>query len=117
MDIFHSRIGSIHLLQLRGRLDSGSVEALSVQLGPLTEAVGHRLILDLTELQSVTTTGLRLMLGLARKSREQQGAFVLCGVQGFVREVFELSGFLDLLPIEEGRKEAIARMNAPASRG
>jgi stage II sporulation protein AA (anti-sigma F factor antagonist) len=117
MDIFHSRIGSIHLLQLRGRLDSGSVDALGAQLSPLTEAVGHQVILELTELQSVTTTGLRLMLVLARKSREQQGAFVLCGVQGFVREVFELAGLMDLLPIEPGRKEAIARMNAPGARG
>jgi stage II sporulation protein AA (anti-sigma F factor antagonist) len=114
MDIFHSRIGSIHLLQLRGRLDSSSVEALSAQLMPLTEAVGHQVILELTELQSLTTTGLRLLLVQARKSREQQGGLVLCGVQGFVREVFELSGFVDLIPIESGRKEAFARLNAAA---
>ncbi len=114
MDALHSRIGPIHLIQLRGRLDASGVEGLSAQLMPLAEGPGHRIVLALGELQSITSVGLRLMLMLAEHSRQQGGALALCELQGFVLEVFETSGFLDILPIETGRHEAIARVSAAA---
>lgn len=117
MDVLHSRVGSVHLIQLRGRLDALSVERLSAELMPLTEQPSHRIVVALGELQSITSIGLRLMLQVARESRLRGGAFVLCELQGFVLEVFETSGFLDILPIEPGRDEAIERMIAPRSGG
>jgi stage II sporulation protein AA (anti-sigma F factor antagonist) len=112
MEALHSRIGSIDLIQLRGRLDASCIDRVSAQLMPLAETLGHRIVLSMSELQSITSVGLRLMLLLAEKSRQQGGALALCELQGFVLEVFETSGFLDILPIEPSRKQAIARVSA-----
>lgn len=112
MEALHSRIGSIDLIQLRGRLDASSVDSLSAQLMPLADMPGHRIVLSLSELQSITSVGLRLMLLLATQSRQQGGALVLCELHGFVLEVFETSGFMDILPIEADRKQAIDRVRA-----
>lgn len=112
MEALHSRIGSVDLVQLRGRLDASGVDGLSAQLLPMAQIPGHRIVLALGELQSITSIGMRLMLQLTRKSNQEGGAVVFCEIQGFVLEVFETSGFVDILPIEPGRAQALARVNA-----
>lgn len=117
MDVLHSRIGRIDLLQLRGRLDASQVDALSAQVVPLADAAGHQIVLSLAELGSITSIGLRLILELARRSRERGGALALCELQGFVLEMFEISGFLQILPVEPTRAAAIERVSMDSGQG
>jgi len=114
MDVLHSRIGSTHLIQLRGRLDASQVDALSTRLLPLADEAGHQIVLSLAELDSITSMGLRLMLMLAHRSTDHGGALALCELHGFVLEVFETSGFVEILPIETTRAAALQRVGAGA---
>ena len=114
MDVLHSHIGSIHFVQLRGRLDASWVEALSAKLLPLADEAGHQIVLSLAELDSITSMGLRLMLVLAHRSKDHGGSLVVCELQGFVLEVFETSGFIEILPIENSRAAAIQRVSKAA---
>jgi anti-anti-sigma factor len=111
MDVLHSRIGAIHLIQLRGRLDATQVDGLSERLMPMLDDPEHRMVVSLAELTGITSIGLRLMFLLARTSMDQGGQFVLCDLQGVVREVFEISGFLDILPIMTSRDAAIEQLS------
>lgn len=114
MDVLHSHIGSIQFVQLRGRLDASQVEALSAKLLPLTDNAGHQIVLSLAELDSITSLGLRLMLQLAHRSKDHGGALMVCELHGFVLEVFETSGFIEILPIETSRAAAIQRVSKAA---
>lgn len=112
MEVLLSRVGSIDLVQLQGRLDMAHVVSLGQQLTPLFERPGHRIVLSLAELTSITSVGLRLILQLARQSQAVQGTVLLCELQGHVLEVFETSGFIDIVPICLSRTEAL-RLAAP----
>jgi len=112
MEALLSRVGSIDLIQLQGRLDMAHIESLGRQLMPLFEKPGHHIVMSLAELTSITSVGLRLILQLARHSQTVQGTVLLCELQGHVLEVFETSGFTDILPICLSRSEAL-RLAAP----
>ena len=66
-----------------------------------------RLILDLAGLDYISSAGLRVVLVAAQKARELGIVLILCGLSGAVHEVFEVSGFLDILPIREDRTCAL----------
>lgn len=83
---------------LSGKLDTESAPKLNAELagslGGITE-----LVLDMTELQYVSSAGLRTLLS-AQKMMSRQGRMVLRGVRDSIRDVFRITGFLDLLTLE-----------------
>ena len=83
---------------LAGKLDTESAPKLSAELagslGGITE-----LVLDMTELSYVSSAGLRTLLS-AQQTMNRQGRMVLRGVRESIRDVFRITGFLDLLTLE-----------------
>lgn len=96
------------VLALKGRLDTNTSGDLDRHL---TEHVGlsDRLVLDLAEIEYVSSAGLRVVLMLAKKLQRGGGALVLCGMSAGVREVFDIAGFSKILTIEPDRAGASAR--------
>ena len=87
---------------LQGRLDSFSApEAEPI----LTEVAGRfdRLILNMNELEYVSSAGLRIIKNLHMAMRKREGELILTNVGKMVMEVFEMTGFVSLLRIEESK--------------
>ena len=61
--------------------------------------VSKDLILDMKELEYISSAGLRVLLA-AQKKMNQSGKMKLTGVSDEVMEVFEITGFSDILTIE-----------------
>ena len=59
----------------------------------------EKLVLDLAELEYISSAGLRVLLS-AMKVMEEQGEMVLRNVRPDVMDVFEVTGFIDMLNIE-----------------
>ena len=57
------------------------------------------LSLDLAELEYISSAGLRVLL-TAQKVMNRQGSMVIHNVNDTVRDVFEVTGFVDILTIE-----------------
>lgn len=77
-------------LALAGELDLSTVEELSAALNELVPE-GGRIVLDVSELSFMDSTGLRVLLDVATRLREG-GTVVLRGPQDQVRRVIEISG-------------------------
>lgn len=108
MDLNEEVVGEILVLAVTGRVDSATAPTLGERLTATLEATGRRLVLDLRQLEYISSAGFRVLL-LAAKRAEQTGSrFVLCGLSGKVRQLFDLGGFLDLFPISASREDAIA---------
>ena len=58
-----------------------------------------RLIIDLSQIEYISSTGLSAFLSAAKKIRAQGGTMALAGLNNRIRLVFEMSGFLRLFPI------------------
>ena len=85
-------------LALEGRLDTitaPELEALLKKQLPLTD----ELVIDMEKLEYLSSVGLRVLL-YAHQTLEGRGTMVICNANELVREVFDVTGFSDILTIE-----------------
>ena len=108
MKIREEREGGIVVLEPEGRIDSTTAPLLDDRLTAILAARGARLVLDFRYLDYISSAGFRALLLGAKLAETSGSAVVLCGVTGKVRQLFELAGFLDLIPLYASRDEGVA---------
>ena len=86
------------VIEVVGRLDTTSAPALEKAIN---EDIGDakKLVLDLKGVQYISSAGLRVLLG-AQKKMQKIGSMKVINVCEAVMEVFEMTGFADILVIE-----------------
>ena len=85
-------------LAISGRLDTNSSPMLETELRQSVNGVTE-LIFDFSKVEYISSAGLRVLLA-AQKVMNRQGSMKLIGVSVEVMEVFEITGFADILTIE-----------------
>ena len=86
------------VLKVSGRLDTTTAPVLDKTISEEISA-NTNLVLDLEELVYISSAGLRVLLS-AQKRMQKQGSMKLKNVCEEVMEVFEMTGFADILEIE-----------------
>ena len=90
--------GEAVILIVSGRLDTQTAPELENELDAVLPGL-KELIFDMTNLEYVSSAGLRVILK-AQKAMNAQGSMKLTGVNDSIMEVFDITGFLDILTIE-----------------
>lgn len=85
-------------LALAGRLDTTTASDLEKELDASLDGV-RELVLDLKNLSYISSAGLRVMLK-AQKKMNIQGRMKIKGASEVIMEVFEITGFADILTFE-----------------
>lgn len=98
MTINKTHDGSALTLALEGRLDTTTAPQLETELHASLDGV-KSLTLDMSKLEYLSSAGLRVILA-AQKTMNKQGAMVVRNVNATIMEVFEITGFVDILTIE-----------------
>ena len=98
MTITTTRKTSSLIVKLEGRLDTTTSPQLEAELSASLEGVTN-LTLDLEKLDYLSSAGLRVILA-AQKRMNKQGQMVVRHVNETIMEVFEVTGFVDILTIE-----------------
>lgn len=83
---------------LGGRLDTITAPQLETELKESMEGV-QKLVLDFKELEYISSAGLRVLL-MAQKAMNKQGEMIIRNVNETIAEVFDITGFADMLTIE-----------------
>ena len=98
MTIEIKRIADATVIELVGRLDTTTAPALDKAIN---EDIGDakNLVLDFKGLEYISSAGLRVLLG-AQKKMQKIGTMKVTHVCEAVMEVFEMTGFADILTIE-----------------
>ena len=86
------------LFRLEGRLDTTTAPELESELKSSLDGVS-KLTFDLKDLEYVSSAGLRVLLS-AQKIMNAQGGMKVCNVNETIMEIFEVTGFSDILDIE-----------------
>ena len=86
------------IIKIVGRLDTTTAPALDKTINEDIADAKH-LVLDVKELEYISSAGLRVLLG-AQKKMQKIGSMKLTNVCEEVMEVFEMTGFADILTIE-----------------
>ena len=90
--------GEAVTLIVSGRLDTQTAPELEKELDIILSGL-KELTFDMTNLEYVSSAGLRVILK-AQKAMNAQGSMKLTGVNDSIMEVFDITGFLDILTIE-----------------
>ena len=98
MNIEKTVEGSTLNISLGGRLDTTTAPQLKAELEQSIDGV-QELNLDFTALEYLSSAGLRVILS-AQKVMNKQGKMVIRHVNETIMEVFEVTGFVDILTIE-----------------
>lgn len=100
--------GDVLVLSVSGRLDSTTAPDFEQGLLGHLDRSQSRMVLDCTDLEYISSAGLRVILMGAKKAKLAGGQLVLCGLRESIREVLAISGFLTILSVRESRAEALA---------
>lgn len=90
--------GNELIIMVNGRLDTVTAPVLEKEIKENVEGV-EKLVLDFASLSYISSAGLRVVLG-AQKIMNKQGEMIVKNVNETVNEIFEITGFCDVLTIE-----------------
>ncbi len=99
MNIEQNRNGNALVLALEGRLDTMTAPQLEAALREALPGVAA-LTFDFGKLEYISSAGLRVLLS-AQKTMNQQGTMKVVHANEMVLEIFEVTGFSDILTIEQ----------------
>ena len=85
-------------VELKGRLDTSTSPELEMEMIPMLKGVTE-LTMELAELEFITSAGLRVLLQAVQIMKDQ-GEMIVTNPNSEVREVFDLTGFSDILTIK-----------------
>lgn len=101
MQIAHERDAQLTVLSLTGRLDELATTEVEQALTDVLQEEPHALIVDLSGVEYISSSGLRVLLMLSKAMKKQQRPLRLCQLSPFVAEVFEISNFSAMFEIYE----------------
>ncbi len=108
MEIQEDKRGDITVLSLAGRLDTNTSGSLEQKLIEALDDGVTKFIVDFTQLDYISSIGLRVLLMAAKKLKELNGVLVLSSLSAHVREVFDIAGFTPIFTLASSLDEAVA---------
>ena len=86
--------------RLAGRLDTPAAVEVSHGIQPLLDHADRTLVLDCSDLTYISSSGLRIFLSIRKAAAAQGGKVVIEGLSSEIRQVFMMTGFLQLFEIK-----------------
>ena len=90
--------GSTLTVTLAGRLDTNTAPEFQREVEPMLNDIS-RLVLDFEKLDYLSSAGLRVLLTFEQEMEEQEKTMEVTNVNDIIHDVFDVTGFLDILTI------------------
>ncbi len=108
MEITNQEFKHCDLLNVKGRVDSATAPEFSKALEKITEDGKYKIVIDMGELEYMSSAGFRALLAAQRNcKRYNRGEVVLVKVPERIREALELAGFTELFKTFDDPIEAV----------
>ena len=98
LDIKKTVNGNELVIVMTGRLDTLTAPQLEEELSASIDSA-ENLVFDFSELEYISSAGLRVLLS-AQKNKNASGSMTVKNVSEEIREIFDVTGFSDILTIE-----------------
>ena len=99
MKITEELSGTILIMRIAGRLDTTTYGILENRLLEVISKGQIRIIMECSELDYISSSGLRVFLLGLKKIRSEKGRFILANLQDAIREIMEIAGFTTIFEI------------------
>ena len=109
MEIIERIHDDISIFSLKGRLDSNTSPGLEEKIFEAIQNGSSKMILDFEALDYISSAGLRVINKTTKQLKNSEGQLILCSMQDYIKEVFEITGFDSFLPIVSNCDEALTK--------
>lgn len=101
MDITINQVEDRLVVTLIGDFDNAASSQAERSLAPVYDFTDGDILIDCTQLNYISSSGLRILLNIYKHTRVNGHKAILKGLSEDVKEVFQLSGFLQLYIVED----------------
>ena len=108
MQFSEERTDKFYVLNVSGRLDASTSSSFEEKLTSIIDSGEKNLLINLKELDYISSMGLRVLLQAAKKLKANQGSISLCEMKENILEVFDIAGFTQVFQIYKTYNEAVA---------
>jgi anti-sigma B factor antagonist len=108
IDVRATGDGSIQLFSLGGSLDIATSPSLRAALLSAAEGEKHEIIVDLTGLEFLDSTGLGALIGAHKRASEHHGSVRLVAQEGQILRLLRITGLLDVFAVYPSVDSALA---------
>ena len=118
MNVTSRRYANAVVVHAAGRLDQDTCEAFRGQLMGFVDQAAHdggAIVLDLSQLEYVSSAGLRCFMLASRQAKAQNGRIYVAALQPMVAEIFEISHFNLVFRVFPTVREALGAVSAEAA--
>jgi len=88
------------IAKFAGRLDTPASVQTAEDVKPLLEVSNKEIILDCTDLEYISSSGLRIFLGIRKEAAGHGSKVIVRNINADIRQVFMMTGFVSLFVIE-----------------
>ncbi len=96
----------IVVVYLKNRLDATNAPKLQDEIVPMINENENKFILNMQELEYISSGGLRLIVLMIKKIKSYEGSLILTNLHPFVENIIDMTGFTQLLTIANSEEEA-----------
>ena len=107
MNIHATKEGNAIVMSLKGRLDAVASSEFETSLLDWISKGENNFLLNFSELEYISSAGLRSILATSKKLKKNQGKIFLTGLHGPVEEVFKISGFISIFRVFASAEAAL----------
>jgi anti-anti-sigma factor len=110
MRIIVGQSGEVTVVEPTGQIDSDSAKTFTRRLTDLVEAGSIRILVDLRQVNYISSAGFRSLLVVGKSLDERGGKLVLCSLSAEIRRLFEIGSFDELFVISTTEDEGLAKV-------
>lgn len=112
MEIVTNMEQDIAVVNVSGRMDAVNAGQYQEAVEGLLDEGCLKIAVDLSGLEYISSAGLRSILMGGKLIAGKSAKFALCGLDGMVKEVFDVSGFSTMFTVLEAKNDAVAHLGA-----
>ena len=106
MQIIVDKTDGNAVFSIKGRMDAISAPEFDKTFTKQMEEGTQNFIMDLGNLEYISSAGLRSVLAALKKTKVQNKKLLFCNIKGSIKEIFDISGFTALFTIHASLEEA-----------
>ncbi len=107
MGVSTERQDNTLIAKTEGRIDGANAREFQDALDAAIDSSERAVVLDLEEVSYISSAGLRVILLTAKSLQKQDAKFAVCSLSESIREIFEISGFDQIIAVHDSRNEAV----------
>ena len=97
----------VSILKINGRIDASNSSQIHEKIMEVIEEGRHKIIIDFSEVNYISSAGLRVLIYTSKAILKESGSFSICSVNKNVEKIFQISGLARMFNFHKNLESAL----------